>query len=310
MNQEKKNKTLVASLASLTLLAFLLFFYRNNRQEIDKTIFQVNDLSVIDRVELISASGNVELRFNGSKWLVNDNHEADEQLITVLFATLQQVEPKRQVAGNLRDSIAATLTKNGVQLKLYQGEALMKDFYVGGNAAKTEAYFLDDELGPFVMTIPGYRVYVAGVFEVEANGWRDRRVFNFNWRNFKKLEAVFSLQPDQNFVIADQGAGFDLVNSPPSDTTRLNDYLDAVSLLIAKEYLKSGQEKTYDSLIQTAPIATIRVYDLGDNALILDLYPPLEGDTDALGRLNGADPVLFTREQVIPILKARDYFKK
>ncbi|MEQ8363711.1 MAG: DUF4340 domain-containing protein [Cyclobacteriaceae bacterium] len=310
MNQEKKNKALVASLGGLIVVAVALFFYQTDRQEVDKNIFKVNDLPSVDRATLSSASGEVELSFNGSKWLVNKNQEADEQLITVLFATLQQAEPKRQVANSQKDVVASTLTKNGVKLELYQGDALVKSFYAGGNTAKTEAYFMGDDSNPYIMTIPGYRVYVSGVFELAANGWRDRRVFNFNWRNFKKLEAQFSRQSSQNFTIADQGSGFELVSSPPSDTTKLNDYLDAVSLLIAKEYLTSGQVPVYDSLMQTSPIATISVYDLGDNALILDLYPPIEGDPDALGRLNGTDPILFSREQVIPILKTRDYFKK
>ncbi|MFZ1809455.1 MAG: DUF4340 domain-containing protein [Cyclobacteriaceae bacterium] len=308
MSQEKKNKVLVVSLGGLIILAVVLFFYQSDRQEIDKSIFKVDDLSLVDRVILSSASGDVELSFSGSKWLVNKNQEADEQLITVLFATLQQAEPKRQVANNQKDSISSMLVKNGVKLNLYQEGDLVKSFYAGGNVTKTEAYFLDNE--PYIMTIPGYRVYVSGIFEVEANGWRDKRVFNFNWRNFKKLEAEFNRQPNQNFAIADQGSGFDLVNSPPSDTTRLNDYLDAVSLLMAKEYLTSGRQSIYDSLMQTTPIATISVYDLGDNAMTLDLYAPLEGDQDALGRLNGTDQVLFGREQVIPILKTRDYFRK
>ncbi|MEQ9414490.1 MAG: DUF4340 domain-containing protein, partial [Cyclobacteriaceae bacterium] len=278
MNQEKKNKALVASLGGLIVVAVALFFYQTDRQEVDKNIFKVNDLPSVDRATLSSASGEVELSFNGSKWLVNKNQEADEQLITVLFATLQQAEPKRQVANSQKDVVASTLTKNGVKLELYQGDALVKSFYAGGNTAKTEAYFMGDDSNPYIMTIPGYRVYVSGVFELAANGWRDRRVFNFNWRNFKKLEAQFSRQSSQNFTIADQGSGFELVSSPPSDTTKLNDYLDAVSLLIAKEYLTSGQVPVYDSLMQTSPIATISVYDLGDNALILDLYPPIEGD--------------------------------
>jgi len=310
LNQEKRNKALVASLGGLLLLALVLFFYQSDRQEVDKNIFKVSDLSLVDRVVLSSDGGEIELSFTGSKWLVNQNQQADEQLITVLFATLQQAEPKRQVANSLKDSISAMLVKKGVQVDLFQGDDLVKRFYAGGNTAKTEAYFMDDQLGPYVMTIPGYRVYVSGIFEVDTRGWRDKRIFNFNWRNFKKLEAEFSKQPNQNFTIEDKGPGFELVNSPPSDTTKLNDYLDAVSLLVAKQYLPSGHEPLYDSLLQTSPLATIRVYDLGDHALILELFPPLDRDPDVLGRLNGTDSVLFGREQVIPILKKRDYFKK
>ncbi|MBX2943968.1 MAG: DUF4340 domain-containing protein [Cyclobacteriaceae bacterium] len=310
MNQEKKNKVLVASLGGLLMLVIVLFFYQNDRPEVNKNIFKVDDLALVDRVVLSSVGSEVELSFTGSKWLVNQNQQADEQLITVLFATLQQAEPKRQVANNLKDSISTMLIKKGIKVTLYEGGTSVRSFYVGGNAAKTEAYFLDEQLGPFVMTIPGYRVYVTGIFELDAGGWRDKRIFNFNWRNFKKLETDFAKQSNQSFTIEDQGSGFDLIDSPPSDTTKVNDYLDAVSLLMAKQYLPVGHQSMYDSLIQTSPLATIRVYDLGDNALVLELYPPIDKDPEVLGRLNGTDRVLFSREQIIPILKRRDYFKK
>ena len=126
MSQEKKNKALVASLGGLIVLAVALFFYQSDSQEVDKNIFKVQDLSSVDRVTLSSATEEVELSFSGSKWLVNKNQEADEQLITVLFATLQQAEPKRQVANNLKDSITSMLLKEGVKLNLYQENALVK----------------------------------------------------------------------------------------------------------------------------------------------------------------------------------------
>ena len=309
MNQEKRNKILTASLALLSLLAMVLFYYPRDRQEVDKNIFRVKDLPSVDRVVLSSPAGQIELRYNGSKWTVGQQ-QADEELVTVLFATLKEAGPKRQVAKALRDSIATMLQKDGVRVTLYQGGHLAKQFIAGGNAAKTEAYFLDGQLGPFVMAIPGYRVYVSGIFEVDALGWRDKRMFNFNWRNFKKLEAVFSKQPGQNFTIEDQGKGFGLVGGPPSDTTKVNDYLDAVSLLVAKQYLHGGQDAIYDSLLKTTALATLRVYDLGDKAIVLELFPPIGNDPNVLGRLNASEAVLFGREQVIPILKKRDYFKK
>ncbi len=41
------------------------------------------------------------------------------------------------------------------------------------------------------MNIPGYRVYVSGIFELDESGWREKRVFAFNWQNFQKLDAHF-----------------------------------------------------------------------------------------------------------------------
>lgn len=310
MSQENINKTLLGSLAVLIVLAAGLFFYGGKREDVDKNLFKVTELSQVDKVVLASNGKTVALSFNGAKWKVNEKYAADDQLVTVLFATLQQVEPKRKVSGRISDSLSNYLRSKGVKVSLFEGEEEVRRFYAGGNKAKTEAYFLDEAEGAYVMTIPGYRVYVAGVFEVDEGGWRDKRVFDFNWRNFKRLEAQFASQPSQNFSIEDQGNGFDLAGSAPSDTTRLNDYLDAVSLLVARQFLTMGSNLSYDSLLRTEPEVTIRVFDLGENVHQLELYRPMEGEGEVLGRKDATDVVLFDLEQVLPVLKKREYFKR
>lgn len=307
MKQENKNKLLTISLLGLLLVASLLFFYKAGTDEVNKDIFKVASLSNVDKVVLFSPERQVELKFNGSKWNVNQSYPADDQLITVLFATLQQAEPKRRVSSSLADSLSGALHANGVKVTLYEGETSIKSFYAGGNNAKTVAYFLDDEQAVYTMSIPGYRVYVAGIFELDENGWRDKRVFNFNWRNFKKLKTQFHDQPDQNFEIAEKEGGFNLLGPIQADTTRLNDYLDAVSLLMVKEYVSLGKKSPVDSLLQSPAWMTIQVFDLGDNVYQLDLIKPSEGDMDVRGKIGESDAVLFSREQVFPVLKTKDY---
>ena len=58
------------------------------------------------------------------------------------FATLMQTEPKRPVGVAVQDSLTAYMLKNGINVKLYEGENLVKDFWVSGNDRKTETYFL------------------------------------------------------------------------------------------------------------------------------------------------------------------------
>src|SRR5688572_18601241 len=85
--QEKRNKQLLVSLVLLVLITAVLylFFTSEHVQQIDKTIFQVEDLKTIDRVVLASKKGKVELAYNGSRWMVNDRYNADGNMIQVLF---------------------------------------------------------------------------------------------------------------------------------------------------------------------------------------------------------------------------------
>lgn len=310
MKQEKKNRTLAFSLIGLSLVGIALFFYQKSGSEIDKDIFKIKETTKVDKVILASPKGEVELSFNGSRWSVNNQYPADEQLITVLFATLQQVEAKRKAASSLIDSLSHSIQATGVKVSLFEQGEILRTFYVGGNVLKTEAYFLDNAQDPYLMNIPGYRVYVAGIFELDENGWRDKRIFNFNWRNFKRLTAQFSQHPDQNFEISDQGNGFDLNDALPSDTTRLNDYLDAVSLLVADHFASEEERAAYDSLAQTQPLVTIKAFDLGNNPYSLQLYRPLQGKEEVFGKMDEGDQVLFGLDRIQPVLKTKDYFRK
>ena len=310
MKREGKNKVLAISLVVLSLTAIMLFAFLGQDEGVDKDIFKIENLSSVDRILFTSVRDTINLSFNGSRWLVNKDYNADDQLVTVLFATLQQAESKRRVAASLVDSVTQRIKLTGVKVELYQEDVVVKELYVGGNANKSETYFFDDSNGPYVMAIPGYRVYVAGVFEVETGGWRDKRIFNFNWRNFKKLKTTNLNQPNQNFEIEDNGYGFDLVNTAGTDTTRLNDYLDAVSLLMAKDFVKKGSNPIYDSISQTSPLVTIEVFDLGDNKHLLDLFAPIKEDPNVVGKLDDLDLVIFNRQQIFPVLKSRDYFMK
>ena len=87
-------------------------------------------------------------------------------MIEVLFATLQQAEPKRPVSPSIRDSVRQDLRQRGVRVSLFSSGVKEVGFYAGGNMKKTQAFFSHEQKDetPYVITIPGYRVYVSGIF--------------------------------------------------------------------------------------------------------------------------------------------------
>jgi len=206
--QEQRNKRL-AGLALLLVLAIGVAWWAGRRDESyrpDKNLFRDFEIELVDQVVLRSKEDTITLKYVGSEWKVNEVHPADRNRIMVLFATLQQAEPRRPVASSLKDSIADVMTSQGIHVSLYIENELVQELVVGGNLAKTETYFkkvTTDE--SYVMNIPGYRTYVGGIFELDEGGWRDRHIFRFNWENFRKLESRFK-NPAGNFsVVMDNG---------------------------------------------------------------------------------------------------------
>lgn len=308
MRQEKQNKVMSVLLAALTTMTLVVFLVGSGPSfEVEKNIFMVKDLNVIDKVTLESVNGTVELEYNGSFWTVNKVFRADPTMLKVLFATLAQNEPKRPVALFLKDSISSSLEKNGVRVKLYSGGSELKEFFAGGNQSKTKAYFKDpvsDEV--YVMTIPGYRVYVSGIYELNESGFRDKKVFVFNWRNFKSLTATFPAKPNDNFTVLLQKDFFTIEGMTRVDTARLNVFGDDLAMLSAEKYV--SDKKLVDSLSMIVPLMEIAIYDIAQRVYVLKLFSA-QNNKGILG-LKDDEVIYFNPQQIRSIMRPKSFFTR
>jgi len=164
----------------------------------DRKKFSLPDATHISKVELRSGLDTVDLHYDGTRWLVNQNWPADRQMITVFFATLAQVETKRKIEAARADSVKAVIRQEGVNVRLVDTDGDATELWVSSG---TPTYIMNEQYPiPELVTLPGYRVDVSAIFRQTTNDWRDKRIFNFNWQNFKSLRATFP-SPEDNFVI-------------------------------------------------------------------------------------------------------------
>ena len=310
--QETKNKRLAILFIALCCMTATAFWLNktDGAVQVDKDLFKDLDLKTIDQITLESKGGRVELKFNGAKWEVNNQFDADPAMIEVIFATLQQAEPKRLLAASLQDSITHALKVDGVKISLLSSGKILSQFYAGGNALKTQAYFCegDDDPKSYLVSIPGYRVYVSGIFELPEKDWRNKYVFGFNWRNFLRLESKFPQNPDANFEIEFLDNFFTVQGLTDIDTAKVNNFLDDVSLLTVNEY--TDQEVFPDSLSRPSPTMVLTVKDIAQRAYTLQLYPPSGPDQPIPGLLNGVQWAYFNPDQVRQVFKVRAFFAK
>ncbi len=308
--QEKKNKRLAIILLCLILATAGIYWFgrSNNQYEVDKNLFNKFDLKSIDQITLESKNGKVDLKFNGSRWKVNEKFEAEASMIDVLFATLQKAEPKQPIANSLQDSTNAALARDGVNVNLFTTGDTVFSFYAGGNAQKTKAIFKADTDGQsYHVVIPGYRVYVSGIFELPEKDWRNKLVFGFNWRNFQQLDASFPEKAQDDFTVLMDKQFFGVNGLAQTDTTKLNDFLDQVSLLTLDEYLSPSGDS--DSLFIGNPILKIVVKDIASRSYSLELYPFDKMRNQFPGLLNGSDRAVFAVDKVRALFRPKQYFK-
>ncbi len=299
---------LLISLMAMVAVIILLFVFTNTTTNsfADKNLFQIDDLDKIDHVRIESPKGKTDLKFNGTKWLVNEKYEADRQMITVLFATLKQTIAKRLVASNLQDSLQKEITNNGIKISCFEAGNLAKEIWAGGNAQKTETYFQLKSGKPYLVTIPGYRVYVASIFELASNDWRDKQVFNFNWQNIKSLEVTFPSDPKQNFKASFQNKSFS-IEGIATDTTKLDGFMDALLQLRSERILDSSEIGNYTNDLLQKPMMEIVIQDVANRSYPLILFPLEKGSKYVIGKIN--EEVVFVNPFVLrDIFRKREYF--
>jgi hypothetical protein len=207
-----------------------------------------------------------------------------------------------------RDSVFERLSDSGVKVSLFQGQQLKKEFLAGGNTARSQAFFADPSSEQvYVMTIPGYRVYVSGILELAEGGWRDKYVFGFNWENFRTLEAIFPAKPEENFTVAMTKDFFGIQGMPEADTAKLNNFLDDVSLLTVEEYVSEPELR--DSLLGRQPQLEIRVTDIGDRTYRLQMFD-FGPRQEIYGLIQDSQVALFHRRKFAALLKPASFFRK
>jgi len=308
--QARRNKVLMVTLVVLVALSAGVLLLRGTGESVahDKNIFKDFDVQSIDRVDLKSPRQQNTLKYDGSRWTVNDQYAADPAMIEVLFATLLQAEPRRPVPAARQDSVATLLRKDGVQVTLHAGNKVLATFSAGGNVAKSQAWFLrEDQKIPYVMAIPGYRVYVSGVFELSESGWRDKRIFAFNWRlNFQELETKYFRNKEDNFRVSLKDQLLTVQGMNVVDSSRLNQYLNDVSQLSADEFVAANA--SLDSLSKTQPVMSVAVRDVG-RTYSLNLFPYADKQGRVAGLLNGTQWAMFNRHAVTSISRPRRFFE-
>ncbi|HMG91795.1 MAG TPA: DUF4340 domain-containing protein [Chryseolinea sp.] len=309
--QEKRNKRLAILLVVLlgTTASVYWFGKYETGYEVDPAMFKQVDLNTVDEVVLESSSGKIDLKYEGARWKVNEKFNANSDRINVLFATLQQAEAKRPVALSLQDSLSAVLQETGVKVSLRTAGEVNEVFYAGGNGSKNQAYFLQENTTvPYIVTIPGYRVYVSGIFELAESEWRDKYVFGFNWRNFQRLETRFPTNPANDFVVEMDNGLPVLRGIQEVDTTKLNSLLDDISLLMVDDFRPANS--SLDSLAKTGPIVSVLVLDIGGREYRLQLYRGDDNSRDYFGIINGTQWARFDTDKIAAIVRGRNFFRK
>lgn len=310
--QRKKNIRLLVILAVLITATVLLYSVGEERRgtNIATEQFAVVDTAAISRVEISHNQQVTLLSRESGRWLVNDKFPLDEGMRTVLLSVLHRVRVQRPVAEVMQEEVADDLQQDGYQVAVYAGNQRLMEYLAGGDREANVTYFKKpEETTPYVVHLPGYESYVAGLFEITENDWRNRIVLATDWNLIDSLQLIYPQNPESSFSILLQNQKYQVPEVAEPDTSMLYNFMDQVAYVLADRYIDQQEFPAYDSLSQTDPLAILRVKEIADNdAEQVLFYPPLPGDNFLLGK-TGEQLILFDLNRMRNILIRREALK-
>ncbi|MFZ9981316.1 MAG: hypothetical protein ACO3FI_04715 [Cyclobacteriaceae bacterium] len=275
----RKNLNLLISLIAFCMVSAGLSLWSSIKNDgPDQFLFRLAEDVKIDKVIIKKADAALILNGSASGWRVNEKHPADLDRVRLMFAVMDRSRPRRMAEH-----------QEGFNVRFMEGSNLILDLLVWENKMDGRTWFATNENQmPAEMAIPGYRTGIISAFSVIENDWRNRRVFNFNWRNFVSLKAEFSGASENDFRISVNDGLLSVEDVPQPDTVNLKNYVDAIQLL-ESDAIVTGNIRQADSLKLSQPLLTLTVSEVSGKLHQLRFFD------DGLALVDTTDVVVFNK---------------
>lgn len=307
MMQKKRNIRLASILMVMIAITIATYFVTGSSKSgnFDKTLFAVENTLDITKVTF-GDNEEVTLSIKNNRWVVNDKYEADPQRISVLFAILKQVSVRREAAKNQAAEVGKLFDEKGIKVSLYTSEGKLKTFNVAGEDSRSLTYMNKDNEINYLVEIPGYKSYLAGIFALDVNGWRNPLIFDLNWANLASVSVNYPEKRENNITIVFDNRNLVLEGSTKADSSKLGNYIDDISLLYVNDYLDKAEVS--DSLIANLQ-AEINIKDIAGNNYTLGIYSK-RSEKEYVVKIDSVDFGVIESALIKKVTKPKSYFNK
>lgn len=240
MAKSQKNKNigliilLIVSIGA-TIWAYLYNPYLQKSNTFNKDLFTIeNPQAKLTALHMESGKVSNKLEKKGEEvWMVNNRFKLDPSMQQVLMALVEKIEVQREISGGEMETIKQNVLDTGIQVQYYIDGSLQNEFVVGGNPMGIKSYFVKEDK-VYSMQLPGYQSYVAGIFEVKENDWRDRTIFNGTWQDMVSLKIADS--NGDTITLKYEKSLLRWQNSE-ADTSKVMDYAEQFNYFYVDQYL-------------------------------------------------------------------------
>lgn len=219
----KNNKVIliVALIVSAAIAFYFLSKGTSKTKELESTMVTADrgfSFKEIDKITTISLKRKdyPELVFTkkGDEWIINNKFRANLESMKYLLTVLKGVTLKYIPPNSMVPTLKKDIEKNGIVVKLYQGEEKVRQYSVGtefGDGSDTP-YLMEGEDQPYMMYLPGFDGSVRRRMSFKMAEWRSKIVFEENPDMIKSLEVNYLQDKKSSFTITRFNDGFKITN--------------------------------------------------------------------------------------------------
>ena len=297
----KNIRLLIALVVLMGITGWVMSWNPNgDRLDVDRELFAVRDTTRLDEVQISRDDTVHTLQRVANGWQLNGKYPADPSVIQVLMSVLSDVRVFRPAAAAQTDSLRDKLKSDGIRVTLLDDTEVLGDFWVGGTERTSTSYFMP--VGgeqPYLVHLPGHRSFVAGLFQMPANDWRKRGIISVPYNVMASVELDYNSENLEDVAIRYGQQFFYVEGLDQVDTTAMMTYVDQFGYFQTDYFIEPGDFPRFDSLMQTAPVASVTVTPLDAlKAEKLDLWPLLPGDQYRLGRISNGQLLLLEDRRI------------
>ncbi|MDH5608274.1 MAG: hypothetical protein OEY56_02240 [Cyclobacteriaceae bacterium] len=306
---QTKTLGLTVLIVGLALANAYLFFSDPPRQKLRyrTDMFSIADTAQVSEIR-IESTRFTHVFSRKSNWRINDQYATDPSMRRILFAVLSRVRVVRPVSAKTIAELKNRIDE-GFRVSIQTNDGTL-DLISIGNPTLTRTYFLLPDLSEgYEVSIPGYRDYVGSIFQLTTHQWRDRLVFDGNWRSIQQLTFAYGSPSDKDFTIRFSNSFYQVDELAVIDSAAVVEYLNEFEYFQANEWFGEGQMPVFDSLMSLEPEWTITLDDIKYPEPIVLRFYPADPQTRLRPVKNQAnDPMVFDDRRLKSLQKARQDF--
>jgi hypothetical protein len=263
-------------LISLLLIYFLLIKKPWSTNQLNSSMVSFNPIETIDKIFMADKYGAKVLleKQTDGKWLVNGKIEADEQKISLLLSTIQNMKMQRPVDAPMHNTVIADLATRGVKTEIYTKGELKKTFYIGSETPdKTGTfYYEENSAAPLIIHIPGFVGFLTPRFFMDEVKWQTKLVFNSEPNEITSIKVVYPGKPNKSFIIQ-SGKLFDLNQKEwIADPQAMKVYLASFKGLYVEGYLDYVNKQQTDSIMKMKAFCNLELELTNGKITTLDVF--------------------------------------